>query len=551
MKARIQAITKRIKLNAVVNKISSGNFDEVELASLLNEKKTLASSIKTMESKSQSGICNNFEDRMEKAIDTLNESRSDGGGGKISYLTAAYQADSLIAKRRVDGLSDLIFSADSDFAVIADGNCDDAIDTAGALIVIKDFKKEVLTNRRTKQKSVKLSNFTIYCPTASSLDDTLKEAKVTIAPSAAKYPLFDHCFSIRLRALAAIAIGCDQYPGGVPKAGPAKVMGKIQALKRGKDLQDDAAKRQVEAALASWMASEAGISVEAINTFADALTYEPGNVEGEDISHIHHAPSSLDSYLKEMAGDGTEVSEGLELALCPGSCCDGSSVHRFVVGETKDALTCSSCASKVCRFCTMELESIGEDTVQLCLPCAESNAVLPGGINTNLTIAEMRRELAAASVQCNADTDPDVVENLYAEHVESERLKLFQKGDVEFPVLPSNELPKAGSMEGGGDKLKILSRFDWGNGASCLRCKDLSPDNLADMSVLFADLLVVSKRELEKKYQQDLTGVLPDMLVDFAARSRLVRYCLCILYCVNSTAVVVATYLLTQIRFYL
>mmetsp|Transcript_4791 Transcript_4791/g.13551 ORF Transcript_4791/g.13551 Transcript_4791/m.13551 type:complete len:100 (+) Transcript_4791:410-709(+) len=88
---------------------------------------------------------------MEKAIDTLNESRPDGGGGKISYLTAAYQADSLIAKRRVDGLSDLIFSADSDFAVIADGNCDDAIDTAGALIVIKDFKKEVLTNRRTKR----------------------------------------------------------------------------------------------------------------------------------------------------------------------------------------------------------------------------------------------------------------------------------------------------------------------------------------------------------------------------------------------------------------
>ena len=101
--------------------------------------------------------------------------------------------------------------------------------------------------------------------------------------------------------LGAVAIGCDQHPGGVPKAGPAKVMGQIQSLKRGRDLRDGAAKKQVEAALASWMALEAGMPVEAINAFADAIMYKPGHVEGEFVSHIHHAPSSLDSYLKEMA----------------------------------------------------------------------------------------------------------------------------------------------------------------------------------------------------------------------------------------------------------
>mmetsp|Transcript_34206 Transcript_34206/g.41916 ORF Transcript_34206/g.41916 Transcript_34206/m.41916 type:complete len:163 (-) Transcript_34206:26-514(-) len=59
-RAGIKARMNQICLNKVVNKLSNSNIREIERATLLKEKKTLSSSIKSLESRSRRAICNNF-----------------------------------------------------------------------------------------------------------------------------------------------------------------------------------------------------------------------------------------------------------------------------------------------------------------------------------------------------------------------------------------------------------------------------------------------------------------------------------------------------------
>ena len=123
--------------------------------------------------------------------------------------------------------------------------------------------------------------------------------------------------------------------------------------------------------------------------------------------------------------------------------------------------------------------------------------------------------------------DPDVIEDLYAEHVESDKPDLFDPSDVKFPLLPSKDIPDLSQTDVGDDggqqaEIKVKVCFDWNTGGCFIGSDGLTPCDRADLIILAGNILTMSDAAFDKKYQKDLAGVLPKLLVDFARDSRLV-----------------------------
>ena len=67
--------------------------------------------------------------------------------GHISYVTAAFQADLYLAKVMVDGVCDLILSADTDYAIVVEDP-----------VVINGFTKALTTDPSAKERKKKMKN---------------------------------------------------------------------------------------------------------------------------------------------------------------------------------------------------------------------------------------------------------------------------------------------------------------------------------------------------------------------------------------------------------
>lgn len=255
-------------------------------------------------------------------------------------------------------------------------------------------------NAATKEKSWSLKDFVIYCPTEAGLDKVIAEARLSGIDDrrrSATYPIFDACLSSRMRALAAIGIGCDQHPGGAPGVGPAKMLKQIEAIAAADNGSAEGKAGRLEKAIADWLDAESGSAPGIHATLADSLMFEPANEAGAERSYVFGAaPTSLEGYLSEMAADGTTIVNNLETATCPGPC--HGNPHKFLIGEGKE---------------------------QYCGPCYASSAVVPGGcggVNTDISITSMKAALTQKGVEGVAGIDdPDVIEDLYAEHVESDK----------------------------------------------------------------------------------------------------------------------------------
>mmetsp|Transcript_12290 Transcript_12290/g.35170 ORF Transcript_12290/g.35170 Transcript_12290/m.35170 type:complete len:1472 (+) Transcript_12290:520-4935(+) len=526
-KAGVEAVRKRIRVNQIVCQLSNDNVGEEERASLLEEKKKLVTSIKTKEKNSRRAILDGFEDKLEQAVTDLNESATGGTfttdrGGTVAVIHASHQADSCIARRRVEGLNDLIESADSDFAVYGG--------SASIVIVIKAFAKTPWVNTATKEKTWSLKDFVVYSPTAVGLDEVITEAQLSATASrrkAATYPIFDACSSPRMQALVAIGIGCDQHPGGALGVGPAKMLKQIQALKAADVGSAEGKAGRVEEAIATWLDAESDSGTGVHATLADSLLFEPANEAGSELSYIGGtAPASLESYLSEMAADDTTITSNLETATCPGPCHGNS--HKFLVAEGKERYCCSSCSAKVCRFCFGALLSEGEGEAIYSGPCYSSNAIMPGGgISADISIHDMKSALTRKGVEGIAGIDdPDVIEDLYAEHIESNKPDVFDSSKVKFPLLQSKELPDLSQTdfddgEQQSTEIKVKARFDWHTGGCFIGSDGLTACDRADLIILANNVLTMSDATFDKKYQKDLAGVLPKLVVDFARDSRL------------------------------
>ena len=228
-KDRTMASITRLQLLATSTQLrEETNLNTEEREELKNRQKELNKLVGKLEAKVENtGLYRSFASDLEAELE-IRDAFSDqmSHHGKVQPVKVGlYQADALIAKRAIDGLSHMIFGADTDFFVSIGPSC----------ILIKDFFFKRPAGRQKKQiELMELNNIQLACSSIemrnrieNALDENMKNEAIF---ENATYPLLD-TDTIRLRSIIAIIIGCDVFVGGVDKVGVAKISRKLTDLR--------------------------------------------------------------------------------------------------------------------------------------------------------------------------------------------------------------------------------------------------------------------------------------------------------------------------------
>jgi hypothetical protein len=127
-------------------------------------------------------------------------------------------------------------------------------------------------------------------------------------------PVFDDVNDPQLRALVAVGLGCDTWPGGILNLGPSKMIKLLQTLNLSNLGPDtDRGQELVEEALVAWPKSPVK-DPRVLLCFADAFMYEKTK-----LSYTSGRPENVDKYLEEFADEGTSsIVTDLEILECAG-----------------------------------------------------------------------------------------------------------------------------------------------------------------------------------------------------------------------------------------
>ena len=258
-------------------------------------------------------------------VKTLLESVSTQFTGKITTIDAPFQADPCLAKLALGMEVEAIVSADSDFAMCIGGGADGKSDIV--------LKPEVVGNTiRSCQLSTGQS-------TTKNFIDGFGHPWANVP----KHPFFDGVAHEKVRALCALAIGCDANPGGVHGFGPAKVSELIEPDDCFADLVDKLSKNFGCKKPSCEKKHSHVSSVDAWNCLVDSMIHEPTHA-----GPLHSEPTELASYNREYAYEGTTVFDGPPTATCRG-CPGQAKPHSFLSEE--GVHLCSNCSQPICRSC--------------------------------------------------------------------------------------------------------------------------------------------------------------------------------------------------------
>ena len=130
--------------------------------------------------------------------------------GNISFIAdEKAQADVVIASRFERNLTDIIVSSDTDFAAYIGKRC----------MCVKDFKFDFHNNS--------IDKFILYTPSMSATQEWTKilkkEKNDNMVVKLSQYKIFEKEEDPLVRAVCAVAMGCDMWPGGIASCGPSNV----------------------------------------------------------------------------------------------------------------------------------------------------------------------------------------------------------------------------------------------------------------------------------------------------------------------------------------
>jgi hypothetical protein len=271
---------------------------------------------------SRSSLPANFVSRLHELVSKY-ESH---GKGEITAEVAPFQADPSIADIALRGGCEAILSGDSDFAMyVGPGGLDNLGD-----IMLRDIK--------INQKQSTITWCTLVTgqrAVASEIDNILSNRGLTAAfPIEPKFPLFDGVTDPKMRALIALALGCDALPGGVPGVGASSLHNLLSACNNSSEMHVE---------LATKLATEKKAVLKqpsAILCLVNSLVYEKTN---SDVGYMHSIPASIEKYNEAFAHEQTEVIDGPTIIVCKG--CDGNA-HAFL--EAEGVSSCVTCQAEYC-----------------------------------------------------------------------------------------------------------------------------------------------------------------------------------------------------------
>jgi len=205
---QIQLMEHRSSLAQLINHPNPTN-------EIIAQKKKLKSFIQKKEKQQRrGGLPTDFVDKIEDFVKSFRSTN----GTSIVLQRSLWQADPAIAKRAIDGGIDGILSGDSDFAMYVGNGGPDG------------FGDIMLCHPKFLKNKAKLNTLEIWTGQSKVVDyinDILQpKVRASIFRDPKKpppaYPIFDGLEQMRVRALFAVAIGCDALPGGIVGMGATK-----------------------------------------------------------------------------------------------------------------------------------------------------------------------------------------------------------------------------------------------------------------------------------------------------------------------------------------
>lgn len=489
-KKRIKAYQLRKAIRQAKQRLIEESLNLFDRQSLEKEINSLERQCKTYDTQSRSTIPKNLAEELQRELFDIGAHSSHPltGGTVGTVAVAQFQADSYMAHQIIDNKASMVMSRDADLPILCGDDC----------IEIKEF---------TGKK------FEIVCTSKDTLERAMtylpKETNAKLID--AECPLFDGVKSPRLRALMMVILGCDVYGPGMKGVKAKKLVPLIESFKA-------TSEEDLYQKLFCKFKTTNKLSDIVINTYIDALLYEPTNAMPNNIdeenpakTYLFGPPTNLPEYLKEFAVDeefkANSIFPGPEIATCKGV---GGSTHPFLSSD--GVKKCIKCEHDVCQYCQ---EDIIKETY--CLSCYATESVVPqsGGVGSK-SIAQMRKELVDDNFDGAKDLASDEVEDVYEMMIHLRNIRTGHQTNVEYPLYATSEMDGEVATE-----WEDLIEIDFKDGGAFLAEPDLGVKNIPGVLELFASLVRFEEgKKTEWIKDPAIYDALPSLFIKFASGSR-------------------------------
>ena len=491
-KKRIKSYKQRKAIRKAKQQLISDPMDESQRQSLQKEITKMERSCKTNDTQSRSIIPKNFAEEMTRELyETAAHSTLPLTGGSVgNVVVAEFQADSYMAYQLLNNKAVMVETKDADIPIISGDHC----------FAIKKF-----TNK----------DYEVVCTSESALKNAMqylpKESKAVLTK--ALCPIFDGVKSHHLRALMMLILGCDVYGPGMKGTKAKKLVTLIESY-------NATSEDQLYVKLFYAFKTTNKLDDEVINTYIEALLYEPANanpeiVDGENSAitrtYLFGTPIKLPKYLEDFAVNeafkSTSIFVGPDISICKGV---GGSQHKFLSSD--GVKQCFKCKAEVCSHCHEDIAN-----VTFCLSCYATESIVPqsGGVGSK-SIADMRQELVKENFDGAKDLDSDEVEDV---HEMMEYLHHYRGKEVavEYPLYATSEMINDASTE-----WDEIIEINFKEGGAFLAEPTLEAKHVPGVLDLFAALVrFESGKKTEWIKDSAIYDVLPSLFLRFASGSRI------------------------------
>jgi hypothetical protein len=530
-----QATTQKNKLDLIINKSQLMLLSQRRITTdSIEERKEIQETEKKLQSKIlrlENEIRNATFNIGEAFVSDLEEALIRLDNPKITMCVALFQADSVMASRIVSKQSDILLTCDSDQAALLGADC----------VCIKSMKV-----KEEKDKTTNIENIDIFFADKSTLERTLQILNIPSESNnivKATYPIFTGMENPRLRALVAVALGCDVFLNPPLTPSPLLAFVRSQAVQ---DVDPNDAYLAIKKYITScWMRDKqkkktvrknqkndimSQIEIDRteynkmIDVFVDTFLFEPSNImENGDITafsdkhtYIHHPPpSKLHPYIQAFDTEVTDLTPvvdcSLDLPYCVGH---GMGKHQFMRAEGH--CFCSTCNGNICLQCTFQ-KGVGESL--FCYQCyLPEISVQHDEVENNMSYDELRENLRLMGVETNAtDNMCDLLE-IY----ENEKTnQLYDQMILDDIVVPREKQSYLTTLQ---EEENKISSFEFTSGGQFIVDEKLDSLQVVKLIKIIAALVDITKPEGDtngnKKYNDRTYRLLPQMIVTFAEEAR-------------------------------
>jgi hypothetical protein len=460
-------------------------------------------------------VGNDLVEALRKIINQLTDNEI--GSGTITLQQAMFQADTVLALACKNFLADILFTSDTDQAILCGNDC----------IGVKKFR----FNDKGNNSSV--NGFDLFFAFKEMLDNVIEEMDLPeksdriVQPV---YPILNNLYDIRVRGLIAVLLGCDVTLNNFVSLKALYVY--IETLKQKQTVLAEYYNNILNYAYNNRLKSkrrnlphDKNINEndfkKLVDTLVDAYIYEPGVLTVPNYAAEWYLPNNVPTefhpYISEfqlsrqLPMQETILEQCDDLLCCVGP---GNGSHKFLKYEGYNK--CTSCEKIMCMTCSFIHKETKENTY--CVSCyASEYTVSLESVEALVPIGTMIQQLHDIGQEVAAtDEQIDIIE-MYEYYILNNNDDAYNHNTVNetcmYPLYVNGML----------NNIKKILSVELNEGGSFITHHNLNHlqrlktiDLLSALVVINTNTNVKTNTTLDRLYK-----VIPTIIIKFAEGSRI------------------------------